>query len=207
MLAVLLSLLIGGFSLPTYAVPLQTTSEFSTFQPLINHSASGLITRQKIKCDSRYGVNLDILDCRNALSQLLSGSTLITIKDREDIARGDVDTLPLPFRMMGSKLSADSIHTLLGTLNSHVLEDSALCFIQPVLVHEQTSGTVSLNQLKTAASMIVDQCAFSPGSGGIAMNIGRLDHQALYVSGTALTRAVQEATAMLLSSSQNLNHK
>ena len=107
MFPVFLSLLIGGFSLPTFAVPLQTTSEFSRFPPLTNNSASALNTRPTIKCDSRYGVNLDILDCRNALSQLYSGSKLVTIKNRENVASGDVDTLPLPFRMMGSKLSAD----------------------------------------------------------------------------------------------------
>ena len=60
-----------------------------------------------------------------------------------------------------------------GTLNSHV-QDSALCFIQPVLVPGRTSGTVTLNQVKAAASRIVDECVFSPSSGGIAMDIGRL---------------------------------
>ena len=107
MFSTLLALLIGGSSLPAHAVPLQTTSEFSKFPLLANNSASGLNDRPTIKCDPRYGSDLDVLDCRNAISQFSSGSRLVPIKNRENVARGDEDTLPLPFRMMGSKLAED----------------------------------------------------------------------------------------------------
>ena len=107
MFPILLTLLICGFILPTYAVPLQTASELSRFYSQPNNSASALNARPTVKCDSRYGVDLDVLDCRNALLQILSGTKLVTLKDRENIAVGDAETLPLPFRIMGSKLLAD----------------------------------------------------------------------------------------------------
>ena len=112
MLSILLTLLIGGYCLPAYAVPLQTASESLNFSTLINNSASTLNTRYTIKCDKRYGEDLDILDCRNAISQFSSGSKLLPVKDRENVAHGDEDTLPLPFRMMGSKLVAASTQPL-----------------------------------------------------------------------------------------------
>lgn len=50
--------------------------------------------------------------------------------------------------------------------------DSAHCFVQPVLVGGATSGKVSLDQIRDAASEIVSRCAFRPSSGGVAENIG-----------------------------------
>ena len=114
MFSIALTLLIGGYSLPTNAVPLQAISEFlgspTLGSPtLINNSTSALNARPTIKCDARYGTDLDVLDCRNAISQLNPGSRLVPIKDRENVALGDIDTLPLPFRVMGSKLAADQM--------------------------------------------------------------------------------------------------
>ena len=66
------------------------------------------VTPQIIRCDARYGTDLDVLDCRNAVSQFSTGSNLLPMKDRVNVGRGDEDTLPLPFRMMGSKLTGET---------------------------------------------------------------------------------------------------
>ena len=55
--------------------------------------------------------------------------------------------------------------------------DSAHCFIQPILVNSAVFGRVSLNQVKAAATRILDECAFDPGYGGIAKNIGVMYRQ------------------------------
>ena len=64
-----------------------------------------LSAKATIQCDQRYGENLDILDCQNAISHFNPGTDLLAVADRRAIVPGDEDTLPLPFRLMGSKLS------------------------------------------------------------------------------------------------------
>ena len=74
-----------------------------------NASTASSANHLHVECDTRYGVNLDIQDCRNAIFQFSSGSNLVGVADREHIMPGDDDTLPLPFRIMGSKASPYSL--------------------------------------------------------------------------------------------------
>lgn len=85
------------------AVPPQIHSAPIGTLSAINGSISGLGVPQTLRCDSRYGENLDILDCRNALSQLKTGSERVLVEDRDHMTPGDEATLPLPYRLMGSK--------------------------------------------------------------------------------------------------------
>ena len=86
-----------------FAVPPQNHSAPLDIHPAINDSVSAFGVRQILECDSRYGVNLDILDCRNAIQQLKTGPKRVIVADREDIFPGDDATIPLPYRLMGSK--------------------------------------------------------------------------------------------------------
>ena len=158
-----------------FAIPSQTPSDLNDIFPAINKSVSALGVRQRLHCDSRYGEDLDVLDCRNAISQMKAGSEQVVVMDRDNIVPGDEATIPLPYRLMGSESSsALRSHFRLESFShdSHPNPDSAHCFIQPVLMPEASSGRVSLDQLKAAASVILGQCAFGPNSGGILKNIG-----------------------------------
>ena len=90
--------LVSLYSLHVYASPFHIP-----FSPDGNVSTTSSENVATVQCDTRYGVNLDIQDCRNAISHFNSGSDLLTLANRENIMPGDQDTLPLPFRLMGSK--------------------------------------------------------------------------------------------------------
>lgn len=79
---------------------------FSKIIPTIQ--VSNLVTNNPltVQCDDRYGVDLDVLDCRNAISQFNSGPGYFTVGDRQRLPPGDEETLPLPYRLMGSKFFA-----------------------------------------------------------------------------------------------------
>ena len=174
MIRILLFLVLSRYIWFTFAIP-QTHSGLNDIFPAINSSVSALGARQRLQCDSRYGENLDVLDCRNAISQMKTGSEQVVVEDRENIVPGDEATIPLPYRLMGSEsFSTLRSHFRLESLSndSHPTPDSAHCFIQPVLMPEASSGRVSLDQIKAAASVVLGQCAFGPNSGGIFKNIG-----------------------------------
>ena len=50
--------------------------------------------------------------------------------------------------------------------------DKALCYFQPILQVGATVGTVSFNEIRTAATALLSQCARGQGQGGIATGIG-----------------------------------
>lgn len=158
-----------------FVIPPPTRPDPVDILPAINDSVSALGGRQTLRCDSRYGENLDFLDCRNAISQLKTGSERVVVADRDNISPGDEATIPLPYRLMGSRSASACAHSLcLVSLSNdlHPNLDSAHCFVQPVLMPEASSGRVSLDEIKAAASVILGQCAFGPNSGGILKNIG-----------------------------------
>lgn len=84
-----------------------------SFQPLTSPStnSSRVSTttpppnRLSIRCDSHYGLNLDVLDCWNAIRQIDNSDTFITFEPRETMQPGDFK-LPLPVRTMGSMYCA-----------------------------------------------------------------------------------------------------
>lgn len=86
-----------------YALTIPARSSHIPFGSTVNASSASPENSPTVECDANYGVNLDIQDCRNAISQFNSGSELLPLADRDHIMPGDRDTLPLPFRMMGSK--------------------------------------------------------------------------------------------------------
>ena len=181
MIFVLLYLVLSSYISFIFAIPAQTDSDLVQIIPATNDSVIALENPQILQCDSRYGVHLDILDCRNAISQMKTGTEQVTVEDRDDILPGDDATLPLPYRLMGSKyprcLRPHSSLVFSLENDSHENADSANCYIQPVLMPGFASGRVSLDQLKAAASVILGQCAFGPNSGGILKNIGtRQEH-------------------------------
>lgn len=139
------------------------------------HSTPDLpANRLSIRCDSHYGLQLDVLDCWNAIRQIESGDIFITFEPRETMQPGDLK-LPLPFRTMGSKsFSCHFSSSLPKTAELNHSTDSGHCYVQPELRDFTTSGTISLNQIKSAASQIVTECSLSPGTGGIAINAGSL---------------------------------
>ena len=53
-----------------------------------------------------------------------------------------------------------------------MLEDEALCYIEPVLVNGADIGSASLSQIRDAASDLLLKCASSAEQGGIATNLG-----------------------------------
>ncbi|KAL8828435.1 MAG: hypothetical protein Q9191_002593 [Dirinaria sp. TL-2023a] len=143
-----------------YSLILVATSLHIPFASTLNASTASPENHATVECSEEYGANLDVLDCRNAISHFTSGSTLLPLADREHIMPGDDETLPLPFRMMGN---------------------TAHCYVQPVLVLGAISGEATLDQVKAAAARIVAQCAFRPSTGGIAYNIGGDDNIAVIV--------------------------
>ena len=145
-------------------VPFRSPDIFPDHQ----NSTLHLSTKATIQCDQRYGEDLDIFDCQNAISQFNDGTDLLAVADRRAIVTGDQDTLPLPFRVMGSKLCG----ILPWLWTAYVHQDSAHCFVQPVLMPGASLGKVSLNQVKAASSAILGRCAFSPSLGGIAKHLG-----------------------------------
>ena len=113
MIPVLLVLLLSRDINFALAVPAQTLPDFNDVLAAINGSAPALSAQQELQCDSRYGENLDILDCRNAISQLKTGSERLNVVDRDDIAPGEEATIPLPYRLMGSKSASACVHILI----------------------------------------------------------------------------------------------
>ena len=192
MIRILVFLVLSRHIYFTFAIPPQTHSDLNDLFPSINNSVSALGAHQRLQCDSRYGENLDILDCRNAITQMKTGSEQVVVAHREDILPGDEATIPLPYRLMGSESSSAlrSYFSLESLSNdSRPNSDSAHCFIQPVLMPEASSGRVSLDQLKAAASVVLGQCAFGPNFGGILKNIG-IRPAASSIMGHTLTRAI-----------------
>ena len=110
MIPVLLILLLSRYMTFALAVPAQTFSDLDDVLAAINGSVPTLNAHQELQCDSRYGENLDILDCRNALSQLRSGSERLNVVDRDGIVPGEEATIPLPYRLMGSKSTSACVH-------------------------------------------------------------------------------------------------
>lgn len=53
-----------------------------------------------------------------------------------------------------------------------MLLDEALCYLQPVLLNGAEFGSISLTQLRDAASDLVLKCASSAEQGGIADKLG-----------------------------------
>ena len=95
-----------------HSTPLHIPFRSPDLLPDHQNSTLNLSTRATIQCDQRYGENLDILDCQNAISQFNPGTDLLALADRRAIVPGDEDTLPLPFRLMGSKFPV--IHSFLA---------------------------------------------------------------------------------------------
>ena len=53
-----------------------------------------------------------------------------------------------------------------------MLEDEALCYLQPVLLNGAEFGSAHLRQIRNAASDLVLTCASRAEQGGIATNFG-----------------------------------
>ena len=105
-----------------------------------------------IRCDGEtYGYNPNIRDCEGAKEKLVPDTKIWTLAERRpDLP---VDTVPLPYRVMGNR---------------------GLCYVEPVLIGDHTSAKASLNMIRQAASALVLQCAVGITSqGGIATNIGK----------------------------------
>ena len=54
-----------------------------------------------------------------------------------------------------------------------MLEDKALCYLQPVLLNGAEFSSATFSQIRDAASELVLKCASSAEQGGIATNLGR----------------------------------
>lgn len=54
-----------------------------------------------------------------------------------------------------------------------MLEDKALCYLQPVLLNGAEFSSATFSQIRDAASELVLKCASSAEQGGIATNFGR----------------------------------
>lgn len=96
-------LVLRSFNMIVHSTPLHIPFRSPDIFPDHQNSTLHLSTKATIQCDQRYGEDLDILDCRNAISQFNAGADLLVVADRRAIVTGDEDTLPLPFRLMGSK--------------------------------------------------------------------------------------------------------
>lgn len=101
------------FNTVVHSTPLHIPFRSPYLFPDHGNSTLNLSAKATVQCDQRYGEGLDILDCRNAISQFNSGTDLLAIADRRAIVPGDEETLPLPYRVMGSKFP-DTLFLLVG---------------------------------------------------------------------------------------------
>ena len=84
--------------------------------------------------------------------------------------------------------------------------DKALCYFQPILQVGATVGTVSFNEIRTAATTLLSQCGRGQGQGGIATGIGMsfLKARTIWTSQT-IELVVVQATGRLSSTGGNGN--
>ncbi|KAL9580496.1 MAG: hypothetical protein Q9212_004458 [Teloschistes hypoglaucus] len=100
--------------------------------------------------DTKYGHDLDIDDCMNALDRIINSRASVTFADRElTIERPDWD--PLPWRWMGGRSS---------------------CYIEPVLKAGAQTGRTSFYKIREAAYELVRTCALRQRKGGTVTGLG-----------------------------------
>ena len=99
----ILKCLFGFFVPSVLANPLSIPDGSSIVTPTLNASTSPPSNHPIIECHEELGTRLDIQDCMNAISQIGSGNILLKVADRTTVTPGGKNTMPLPFRQMGSK--------------------------------------------------------------------------------------------------------
>lgn len=105
MLSKLVIPLLFGSAPAARSNPLHNLDSSLTLSSASNASEGFAARRPIVQCDTAYGENLNVLDCRNAIFHINRGDQPRTVLSRDDREPGDDDSLPLPFRLMGSKSS------------------------------------------------------------------------------------------------------
>ena len=162
------------------ALNIVTDFNSSLIQPYNSLNASDLNGKMFVECDGdKYGVNLDLSDCKDAKNNVPYKSQQWAFAQRHTPTFVKNKVFPLPYRIMGGTCDPSSAlleeHAIWGIVSLMMLTDKGSCYVDTTLDEGRDIAHASLGQVQMAADAVISKCVKTRNpQGGVAHNIGNL---------------------------------